>query len=119
MQEFNKQLQEEIRSGIVIETDDVKVYNPTFLVKRADGRFRKILDCRMINAITRQKRFKMDGQEQLRHLIRQGDFAITIDLKDALHYIKFSHALRPFFGFSFLGDTYTQAGLPFGWHKSP
>ncbi|KAA6389985.1 MAG: hypothetical protein EZS28_014492 [Streblomastix strix] len=119
MQEFNKQLQEETRSGIVIETDDVKVDNPTFLVKRADGRSRKILDCRMINAITRQKRFKMDGQEQLRHLIRQGDFGITIDLKDAFHHIKVSYALRPFFGFSFLGHTYTYAGLPFGWRNSP
>ncbi|KAA6392365.1 MAG: hypothetical protein EZS28_012109 [Streblomastix strix] len=72
MQEFIKQLQEEIGSWIVTETDNVKVYNPTLLVKRADGTSRKILDCRMMNAIYRQKRFKIDGQEQLRLLIRRG-----------------------------------------------
>ncbi|KAA6353649.1 MAG: hypothetical protein EZS28_050824, partial [Streblomastix strix] len=55
----------------------------------------KILDCRMINAITRQKRFKMDGQEQFRHLIRQKDFAITIDPKDTFHHIKVSQTLYP------------------------
>ncbi|KAA6402616.1 MAG: hypothetical protein EZS28_001848, partial [Streblomastix strix] len=61
----------------------------------------------------------MDGQEQFRHLIRQKDFAITIDPKDTFHHIKVSQTLYPFFGFSFLGRTYTYTGLPFGWHNSP
>ncbi|KAA6323079.1 MAG: putative Transposon Ty3-G Gag-Pol polyprotein, partial [Streblomastix strix] len=117
-EEYNKQLQKEIQQGIVIEVPSVKVLNRTFLVLRSDGRLRKILDCRMVNSVTMNLKFQMEGVEHLRQLIQPEDFATTLDLRDAYHHVNVHSSLRPYFGFAFRDRMYTYAGLPFGWNRS-
>ncbi|KAA6359677.1 MAG: hypothetical protein EZS28_044795 [Streblomastix strix] len=51
MMEYQKQLEKEIASGVVVETNNIIILNPTFIVSRSDGKLRKILDCRAINSI--------------------------------------------------------------------
>jgi hypothetical protein len=63
MLEYAKQLEKEIKEGIVIETNKIKIFNPTFLVPKSDNKWRKILDCRQINMITKINKFKMEGSE--------------------------------------------------------
>ncbi|KAA6327924.1 MAG: putative Transposon Ty3-G Gag-Pol polyprotein, partial [Streblomastix strix] len=118
-EEYNKQLQKEIQQGIVIEVPSVKVLNRTFLVPRSDGRLRKILDCRMVNSVTMNQKFQMEGVEHLRQLIQPEDFATTLDLRDAYHHVNVHSSLHPYFSFAFRDKMYTYAGLPFGWNRNP
>jgi hypothetical protein len=119
MMEYQKQLEKEIASGVVVETNNIRILNPTFIVSRPDGKLRKILDCRAINSITRLIKFKMDGAEHIKQILERGDFATTLDLQDAFHHIRVSEQLLPYFGFKFLNKTYTYRGLPFGYRNSP
>ncbi|KAA6310451.1 MAG: hypothetical protein EZS28_056311 [Streblomastix strix] len=38
IQEYHKQLEKEIQDGRVIQTQNVKIYNPTFLVPKSNGK---------------------------------------------------------------------------------
>ncbi|KAA6388944.1 MAG: hypothetical protein EZS28_015529 [Streblomastix strix] len=38
IQEYQKQLEKEIQDGVVIQTQNVKVFNPTFLVPKSNGK---------------------------------------------------------------------------------
>ncbi|KAA6404118.1 MAG: hypothetical protein EZS28_000346 [Streblomastix strix] len=44
-QEYQSQLNEELKNGIIKETNSIQVYNPTFIVPRKDGRLGKMMDC--------------------------------------------------------------------------
>ncbi|KAA6355165.1 MAG: putative Transposon Tf2-9 polyprotein, partial [Streblomastix strix] len=118
-EEYSKQLLEELNLGIVKETDHIIFSNPTFLVRKSDGRARKILDCRQINSMTQNVHFKMDGPEELRQILEQGDYATILDIKDAFHHIFVSEQLQPFLGFQFKKRNFCYLGLPFGWKRSP
>ncbi|KAA6386608.1 MAG: hypothetical protein EZS28_017864 [Streblomastix strix] len=118
-QEYNNQLFQELHQGVVIETNQIKIYNPSFIVMRPDGRYRKILDCRLINQLTKSVHFKIKGVLELSKLMEKGDYATTLDIKDAFLNIRVSPTLQPYFGFMFRIRSYTYAALPFGYKRSP
>ncbi|KAA6363186.1 MAG: hypothetical protein EZS28_041288 [Streblomastix strix] len=117
--EYANLLQQELNQGIIIETDKIMIYNPSFLAKRPDVRYRKILDYKQINQLTRVVHFKMDGVIELAQLLDKGDYATTLDIKDAFLHIKVSKALQPYFGFHFLTRSFTYRALSFGYRRSP
>ncbi|KAA6377263.1 MAG: hypothetical protein EZS28_027211 [Streblomastix strix] len=119
MLEYQNQLIKEIQAGIVIETDNIRIFNPTFLVPKPGGKQRKILDCRYINQLTTLLKFKMEGIEFIKQILEPSDFATTLDLQDAYHHIRVSDQLLPYFGFAFMGKTFAYRGLPFGYRNSP
>ncbi|KAA6397130.1 MAG: hypothetical protein EZS28_007340 [Streblomastix strix] len=118
-QEYNNQLIQELNQGVVIETNQIKIYNPSFLTKRADGRYRKILDCRLINYLTKSVHFKMAGVVELAKLMEKGDYATTLDIQDAFLHIRVSPRLQPYLGFMFKMKSFAYAALPFGYERSP
>ncbi|KAA6365961.1 MAG: hypothetical protein EZS28_038511, partial [Streblomastix strix] len=118
-QEYHSQLNEELKNGIIKETNSIQVYNPTFIVPRKDGRLRKILDCRRINFFTKHVHFKMDGAEQLRQILQQSDYAIILGIIDAFHHIHVQPNLQQFLGFKFKNKSYMYLGLLFGWNLNP
>ncbi|KAA6380259.1 MAG: putative reverse transcriptase [Streblomastix strix] len=118
-QEYQNQLNEELKNGIIKETNSIQVYNPTFIVPWKDGRLRKILNCRRINFFIKHVHFKMDGAEQLRQILQQSDYATILDIKDAFHHLHIQPNLQQFLGFQFKNKSYTYLGLPFGWNLSP
>ncbi|KAA6399142.1 MAG: hypothetical protein EZS28_005339, partial [Streblomastix strix] len=109
----------EIQAGIVIETDNIRIFNPTFLVPKPGGKQRKILDCRNINQLTTLLKFKIEGIEFIKQILEPSDFTTTLDLQDAYHHIRVSDQLLPYFGFAFIGKTFAYRGLPFGYRNSP
>jgi hypothetical protein len=64
-------------------------------------------------------KFKMEGTDFIRHLLAPHDYATRLDLENAFHHVKVSDSLLPYFGFAFLGRTFTYRGLPFGYRNSP
>ncbi|KAA6353862.1 MAG: hypothetical protein EZS28_050611, partial [Streblomastix strix] len=95
--EYARQLEKKIKERIVLETDQIKVINPTFLVPIPGNKWRQILDCRQVNANTNLIKFKIEGLEFIKQILEKLDFATTLDLENAFHHIKVSSDLLPYF----------------------
>ncbi|KAA6376921.1 MAG: hypothetical protein EZS28_027554, partial [Streblomastix strix] len=117
---FRGELMKEIKDGIVAEVMEKKVkhWNPSFIIHKVGGKFRKILDCREVNKATMQLHYKIDGTKEVMVVIQQGDFATKLDLEGTCHHIKVEERLSKYFGFRFEGREYAFMGLPFGWVHS-
>jgi ribonuclease HI len=107
--------------GIVakVPRSEVAYLNPTFLVPKRGGKFRKILDCRGLNAELRDVHFRMEGVEVAQALMRQGDWATSLDFKSAYSHVPVHRDLRPFLCFEYKGETYQYRGMPFGVKHAP
>ncbi|KAA6358190.1 MAG: hypothetical protein EZS28_046282, partial [Streblomastix strix] len=86
---YQEMLKEEFEEGIVIpiQQDQVKWWNHTFLIKKPNGTWRKILDASKLNKEIEKLHFKMHGLEEVQYLANQMDYATFLDLKSAFHHI--------------------------------
>ncbi|KAA6391822.1 MAG: putative reverse transcriptase [Streblomastix strix] len=117
--EYARQLEKEIKEGIVIQTNQIGIFKPTFLISKPGNNWRKILDGRQVNAVINLVQFKMKSFEFIKQILEKQKFATALDLEEAFHRIKVSSYLLPYFGFSFEGKLFTYSGLPFGYQNSP
>jgi ribonuclease HI len=114
-------LMEELQEGIVVEVprEEVAYLNPTFLVPKRGGKFRKVMDCRGLNLELRDTHFKMEGVEVAQALMQQGDWATSLDFKSAFSHVPVHEDLRPFLCFQYGGKTFQYRGMPFGVKHAP
>jgi ribonuclease HI len=119
--QYSSLLAEELEQGVVAEIDPTAVRwaNPTFLVPKKNGKFRKILDCRALNEELRDVPFKMEGPSTVRELARPGDWATSLDIHSAFNHIPVHPSLQPYLTFSFRGKTYGYKAMPFGVKHAP
>jgi ribonuclease HI len=119
--EYQRLLNEELAEGVVCEVPlwEAKWLNPTFLVPKAGGRFRKILDCRRLNEEMRSRHFKMETAEDVLQLARPGDWATSLDFRSAFNHICVDVGLRPYLCFLFGGRCYQYRAMPFGLKQAP
>ncbi|KAA6373789.1 MAG: hypothetical protein EZS28_030685 [Streblomastix strix] len=117
MLEYTRQHEKEIIEGIVNQTDKIGIINPTFLVPKPGNKWRKILDCKQVNANTNLVKFKIEGSEFIKQILEKQDFATTLDFEEAFLHIKFSSDLPQYFSFTFQVRLLTYSGLPSGYKK--
>ena len=53
-----------------------------FVIPKADGRLRPVIDLRELNTFLPHHHFKMEGIPALRDLLQPADFMTKVDLKD-------------------------------------
>jgi ribonuclease HI len=118
---YRKLLREELEEGVIVPVpaDFAKLRNPTFLVPKKGGKFRKVLDCRLLNMHLRDKTFKMEGVEAARTLVRAGDWATSLDFRSAFNHVPVNRDLQPYLCFDFDRATYAYVGMPFGVKHAP
>ncbi|KAA6366577.1 MAG: hypothetical protein EZS28_037895, partial [Streblomastix strix] len=82
---YQEMMKEELEEGIVIaiQQDQVKWWNHTFLIRKLNGTWRKILDASKLNKEIEKLHFKMHGLEELQYLVNKMDYATSLDLKSA------------------------------------
>ncbi|KAA6375332.1 MAG: hypothetical protein EZS28_029142, partial [Streblomastix strix] len=99
---YQEMLKEELEEGIVvpIQQDQVKWWNHTFLIKKPNGTWRKILDASKLNKEIEKLHFKMHGLEEVQYLANQMDYATSLDLKSAFHHITVSPNSIPYLAFN-------------------
>ena len=91
-----------------------------FLVPKKDGGMRPILNLKKLNAAHLDTpHFKQDTLEDVRHALRPGDWAASIDLKDAYFHVPIARHSRKFLRFGWKGILYQFCVLPFGLSPAP
>lgn len=105
---------EEIGSG---------VYSPVFLVPKATGGWRMIIDLRYLNQFLKKRRFRMETIKSVISILNPGDLMVTLDLKDAYLHIPVCQAHRKYLrvAVSLRGTVkhFQFAALPFGITTAP
>jgi ribonuclease HI len=114
-------LVQELKENIIEHTtkEEVKWSNPTFLIKKASGEWRKILNCIELNRCLRDKTVKMETIQTVFELTQDNDWATTLDIKSAYSHVVVQRELRPFLAFEFEGRFYRYRTVPFGLKTAP
>ncbi len=89
------------------------------LQPKGDGGLRPILDLRRLNFSLYKGKFKMLTIKNIMSQIQEGDWFVTIDLKDAYFHIQVVQRHRRFLRFAFGGKAYQYKVLPFGLALAP
>ncbi|KAA6377614.1 MAG: putative reverse transcriptase [Streblomastix strix] len=118
---YQEMLKEELEEGIVIpiQQDQVKWCNHTFLIKKPNGTWRKILDASKLNKEIEKLHYKMHGLEEVQYLANQMDYVTSLDLKSAFHHNTVSPNSIPQLAFNFNNNNYAYKAMPFGTKHSP
>ncbi|KAA6387026.1 MAG: hypothetical protein EZS28_017448 [Streblomastix strix] len=118
---YQEMLKEELEEGIVIpiQQSQLKWWNHTFLIKKPNGTWRKILDASKLNKEIEKLHFKMHGLEKVQILANQMDQITSLDLKSAFHHISVSPNSIPYLAFNFNNNKYAYKAMPFGTKHSP
>ena len=118
---FQTLLQEEIREGIVSRVPPwfVKFLCPVFMVPKKGGKWRKVVDCRLLNEQQMYIHFRMQGPEVVQQIALLGDWATSLDIKAAFNHIRLHASFRPYLCFSHRGVFYAYNSMPFGCRHSP
>jgi hypothetical protein len=105
----------------------VKIFNnsPGFVCaffcisKSGDGLFRPIVNLRPLNSCIRYEHFKMENLNSVQSLLREGDFMIKIDLKDAYFLVGVREYLCKFLYFSWNGRIFEFRCMAYGLVPAP
>lgn len=77
-----------------------------FLVPKKDGSYRPVINLRPLNRHIEQVNFKMDCLRMMKDLLRQDDWMVLVDLKDAYLSVAIWEDYRKFLRFQWQGSTY-------------
>ena len=94
-------------------------YGRIFVVPKNNGGFRPVLDLSILNEFLMEIPFRMESPWSVREGIRKGDWATSLDLKDAYFHVLVRHSDRKFLRFDWKGRTFQFNVLPFGLSLAP
>ena len=94
-------------------------YSRLFLVEKASGGWRPVIDLSPLNEFVQQSPFKMGTASSVLLSVREGDFLASIDLKDAYFQIPIHHSSRKWLRFVSEGTVLQFKVLCFGLSTTP
>ncbi len=120
---LQQELSSLLQKGAIEEVPQSEVergfFSRYFLVPKRDGGLRPILDLRRLNFSLYKGKFKMLTIKTIMSQVQEGDWFVTIDLKDAYFHIQVVQRHRRFLRFAFGGKAYQYKVLPFGLALAP
>lgn len=90
-----------------------------FLAKKPNGKKRFILNLKELNKHVFAPHFKMEDARAASRLLQYGNYAATLDLKDAYYLLPIHKDHRKYLRFLFKGFLYEFSCLPFGLASAP
>ena len=94
-------------------------YSTFFLVPKKSGELRAVINLRPLNQYLKTQHFKMDTLKTVLNPVKKGDWAISIDLKDAYFHILVHRKHWKYLRFCIQGKAYQFRALAFGPKTSP
>ena len=94
-------------------------FSRIFLVKKRSGGWRPVIDLSRLNKFVLCPHFKMETLDTVRMSLQKGDWATSLDLRDAYFHIPIHRKSRRYLRFFFKGKIYQFRALPFGISVSP
>lgn len=85
-----------------------------FLIPKADGTQRLILNLRELNEFVVTERFKLEDYRVAKRLVSPGYFTASVDLKDAHQLVPVAQTYRKLLWFDFKASCYKYTCLPYG-----
>ena len=117
---LNQELQNLLRKGAVEPAPQSPgFYSRLFLVKKASGSWRPIIDLSTLNHYVTSSRFHMETPRSVLNSIRPGDWMISLDLQDAYLQVPVHHDSRRFLRFVVDGKPFQFRVLCFGLTTAP
>ena len=94
-------------------------YSHLFLVEKASGGWRPVIDLSHLNEFVQLTPFKMETVASVLLSVRDGDFLASLDLKDAYFQIPIHRSSRKLLRFTSEGMVYQFRALCFGLSTAP
>ena len=110
-----------IQKGAVSPVESIpgEFISQLFVVPKSDGGLRPVINLKALNRFIKDEHFKMERFHMIRNLVKQGDWMVKVDLKDAYFLIPVHQAHQKFLRFQWKGQTYQFHCLPFGLSCAP
>ena len=117
-------LEEEIakmisKGAIELAPKDPGFYSRIFVVTKATGGFRPVIDLSILNKSIITTKFRMETNKTVMEAIQEGDWMTSIDLKDAYFQIPIHQQSRRYLRFAWRGVSYQFRALCFGLSTAP
>lgn len=107
------------KQAISLVTSGEGFVSSLFVIPKASGGFRPVINLKPLNRSVVYRHFKMEGIETVRNLIRKGDYMAKIDLKDAFLSVPVHPDDHSLLQFRWRGVLYQFCSMPFGLSSAP
>ena len=119
-QEMNRQIQTLLKEGNIEEAPNNKgFFTYPFLIPKKNGKSRFIMNLKPLNRYIKCTKFKMTTLKQIRESLRNGQWAVQMDIKSAYCHVPMHRRHRCFLRFRYKGKVYQFKTLPFGLSTAP
>ena len=102
-----------------VPPDSPGFYSKVFLIRKASGGWRPVIDLKNLNAHIHAPHFRMFMTSSLLSSVEKGDYAFKIDLQEAYFHVPIHPDSRKYFRFAFENGVYRFQVLPFGLNTAP
>ena len=117
---LTQELQNLLRKGAVEPAPQSPgFYSRLFLVQKASGSWRPIIDLSTLNDYITSSHFHMETPQSVLRFIRPGDWMISLDLQDAYLQVPVHHDSSRYLRFVVAGKSYQFRVLCFGLTTAP
>ena len=117
--EVEKLLQKAAIVPIHAKQTHIGFYSTLFLVKKKTGDLRPVINLKPLNKFLVKRHFKMDTLAKVLNLVQVGDWAISLDLKDAYFHVPIHPDHQKFLRFCILGQSFQFRAMCFGPTQAP
>lgn len=116
---WNAEKERYLATGALEHAIDQRYVSRAFVVPKASGGWRLVVDLRPLNKHCAPRPCRYDTLKTFRGMARRGDVMASFDLKDGYHHLAIREEDRKYFTFVMNGEVFRCAALPFGWNHSP
>ena len=104
-----------LQKNVITEVppDSPGFYSNVFLVRKASGGWRPVIDIKNLNAHIHAPHFRMFTTSSVLSSVEKGDYAFKIDLQDAYFHVPIHPSSRKYLRFAFENRVYQFQVLPF------
>ena len=120
MQGMQEQISPMLQKNTITEVspNSLGIYSNIFLVRKASGGWRPVIELKQMNAHIFAPRFPMFNISSVQSIVRKGDYAFKIDLQDVYFHVPIHPSSRKYLRFAFENKVYQVCVLPWGLNKA-